>query len=99
MPNLMGSSARRDGDPVSMSASGLGTVGGSAMRKSMNGGGVMELTSGNHGGRIVVENTIAVKYGSANESIDGRSCASVAGLVEHRGSSEGEGGGGGRRSR
>ncbi|KAK3902174.1 hypothetical protein C8A05DRAFT_15726 [Staphylotrichum tortipilum] len=100
MPNLMGSSARRDGDPISMSASGLGgTAGGSAMRKSVGGG--MELRSGNHG-RIVVENTVAIKYGSANESVDdvdGRSCASVAELVEHRGSSEAEGGKGDGRKR
>ncbi len=88
MPGVMGgSSAHRDGDPISMSASGLG--GGSAMRKSMNGG--MELRSGN--GRIVVENTIAIKYGNTDDSVDGRSCASVAGLVENRGSSEGEEGG------
>lgn len=38
-------------------------------------------------GKIVVENTIAIKYGRSGELDDGASCASVRGLVEGRASS------------
>ena len=63
MPNLMGSSGRYEMDPISNP-----TIG-----KSLGGGRDPES------GRIIVESTVAIKFGS-NESVDG--------LVEARASSE-----------
>jgi len=66
----------------------------SGIRKSLGGSAGL---GGGGGGKIVVENTIAIKYGSS-DSNDGRSCASVTGLVEGRASAEADESGG-RRSR
>jgi hypothetical protein len=68
----------------------------STARKSFGGPGMQAMGGP---GKIVVENTINIKYGSG-ESVDGRSCASVTGLVDGRASAEDEesvlGKGGGR---
>ncbi|KAK4135983.1 hypothetical protein BT67DRAFT_228426 [Trichocladium antarcticum] len=89
MPAVMGTSNQHEMDRVSNPSGNTS----SARRKSRVGG--LELGSGN----ILVENTIAIKYGS-NESADGRSCASVTGLVERGASTEADenrwGNGGGR---
>lgn len=82
LPTVMGTSRQYEMDPVS-NATGVTRSG---IRKSL---GVTGTTLGGVGpGKIVVENTIAIKYGSS-DSGDGRSDASVTGLVvEARASAE-----------
>lgn len=80
----MGTSGRYEMDPVSHPTG----VTRSGIQRSL--GAEVELG----GGRIMVENTIAIKYASTDSvDGDGRSCASVTGLVEGRVSAEAEAGG------
>ncbi|KAL2142497.1 hypothetical protein VTI28DRAFT_1099 [Corynascus sepedonium] len=85
LPRVLGSTGRYELDPMSTAA----TAGGmrSGIRRSIGGGQV----GGGHGasggaGKIVVENTFAVKYGSSGDLDDSetRSSASVRGLVQGR---------------
>jgi hypothetical protein len=79
-PKLMAGSSGRHGGDISMDATGNMHSG---IRKGLGGG--VELKNG----KIVVENTIAIKYAS-HDSTDGRSMASVTGLVNDRSSTEAE---------
>lgn len=85
MPRVLGTSGRYEMDPVSNPTGAMRSgVMRSTARKSF-GGPAMEGMGGP--GKIVVENTINIKYGSC-ESVDGRSMESVTGLVEGRASAE-----------
>lgn len=87
-PTVMGTSGRYELDPVSNPTG----VTRSGIRRSF--AAAAELG----GGKIMVENTVAIKYASTDSADgDGRSCASVTGLVEGKVSAEAEAGG--RRSR
>jgi hypothetical protein len=100
LPTVMGSSGRYELDPVS-NATGVMRSG---TRKSLGpgmGAGAGPGLEGGGGGGIMVENTIAIKYGSSEDSVDASSCASVKNLVEGRVSAETQvngRGGDGRRS-
>ncbi|EAQ91858.1 hypothetical protein CHGG_00093 [Chaetomium globosum CBS 148.51] len=105
LPRVMGTaSSRYELDPVSgtnLTGTGAGMGGGgvrSAVRGSRGGSGSFGRGGGNRSGggdggggvgKIVVENTIAIKYGRSGEldDDDGVSCESVRGLVEGRASS------------
>ncbi|KAH6649328.1 hypothetical protein F5144DRAFT_3134 [Chaetomium tenue] len=96
LPRVMGTaSSRYELDPVfGTNLTGTGVGGGMG-----GGGGVRSVVRGSRGrsgslgrggvGKIVVENTIAIKYGRSGEleDDDGVSCESVRGLVEGRVSS------------
>lgn len=83
-PTVISTSGRYEMDPVSHPTG----ITRSGIQRSL--GARVELV----GGRIMVENTIAIKYASTDSvDGDGRSCASVTGLVERRVSAEAEAGG------
>ncbi len=89
LPTVMGTSGRYELDPVTNPTG----VTRSGARKSLGAGPGLEGGGGGGGGlgggRILVENTFAVKYGSSDESVDASSTASVSGLVvEGRASAE-----------
>ncbi|AEO67508.1 uncharacterized protein THITE_2116393 [Thermothielavioides terrestris NRRL 8126] len=71
LPRAMGTTGRYEMDPMSNANSGMR----SGLRRSLGGA---------PGGRIVVENTVDVKYGGSDDSNDS---ASVSGLVRGRASS------------
>ncbi len=96
---MMGTSGRYELDPVSnptgvtrSRARSLGPGPGLGHSASVVGG----------PGKIMVENTVAIKYASGDESADGGdagSCGSVTGLVVGRASAEADESGLGGRSR
>ncbi|KAH6844588.1 hypothetical protein B0I37DRAFT_165362 [Chaetomium sp. MPI-CAGE-AT-0009] len=104
LPRVMGTSSRYELEPVSTACNLTGTgAAASAMRSGARkslGGQQPGMGMGMGGGKIVVENTIAIQYGRSGELVDdGESGASVRGLVEGRVSSvEDEESAGGRRS-
>ncbi|KAK3900991.1 hypothetical protein C8A05DRAFT_35351 [Staphylotrichum tortipilum] len=86
LPTVMGTSRQYEMDPVS-NATGVTRSG---IRKSLGvtGAGLGGIGGGGGPGKILVENTIAIKFASS-DSGDGRSDASVTGLVvEARASAE-----------
>ncbi|KAL2163847.1 hypothetical protein VTH06DRAFT_5906 [Thermothelomyces fergusii] len=107
LPRVLGSTGRYELDPMSTVATGGGLR--SGVRKSLGGGptampggggagGASGAGAGVGAGKIVVENTFAIKYGSTTDLDDseGRSSASVRGLVQGRASvGDEESGGGG----
>jgi hypothetical protein len=100
MPRVLGTTGRYELDAVSNPTGGVMRSGvmRSTARKSFGGPGMGAMGGP---GKIVVENTVDIKYGSSGESVDGRSCESVTGLVvDGRASDEDEesvlGKGGGR---
>ncbi|KAL2171351.1 hypothetical protein VTG60DRAFT_2993 [Thermothelomyces hinnuleus] len=114
LPRVLGSTGRYELDPMSTAATGGGMRSGA--RRSF-GGGPTGMPGGGGGGasgagagagvgagKIVVENTFAVKYGSSADLDDSetRSSASVRGLVQGRvsvGDEERGGGNGGERKK
>ncbi len=98
LPTMMGTSGRYELDPVT-NPSGVTR----SRARSLGPGQGLGNSASAVGGKIMVENTIAIKYASGDESADGgdaRSCGSVTGLVVGRASAEAdESGLGGRRSR
>ncbi|KAL2179630.1 uncharacterized protein P884DRAFT_195225 [Thermothelomyces heterothallicus CBS 202.75] len=114
LPRVLGSTGRYELDPMSTAATGGGmrsgarrSFGGGPTRMSGGGGGGAsgaDAGAGVGAGKIVVENTFAIKYGSSADLEDSetRSSASVRGLVQGRvsvGDEERGGGNGGERKK